>query len=523
MIRLTIHMLKKMDRLEDAVESEYKGKIQKVAIKDCDEAILVFKDPRDSKPDWFDYLKPIKANLPETLSSPSALLIIKTNESIFGVTMGFGRFILNLNKVISDFGLKVCLNSIPSNKIKTLDKTNLEQIGFHTRQQAAIPMDFNTFNIEIERDLLKSVEGHLENGIAPYLKGSSSLTISTDKEISELASLCISLKKAYHKDTYKKEFGWIDNIKLLKDDQQIGKLNLLLEQSLLEEQYEKIFLGAPEIVNDEIVGHYQFIGLRDTSKYSIFPSIEQYMVQRTTAQTKKTSLIEATQSDRLEAMDRDKKNPSKVYKWTIYRCLHAEIEDDNKTYKLLDGDWYEVSEDFIKDIDNTINQIPISNIAFPNMGLTEKEATYNITVANQLSAACLDRDLIHPPGRTPFEFCDIFTKDSHLIHIKKYTGASAMSHLLYQAYVSGQLYGQNPDIRSEVEKKSSIQQRGIAHLANPKDFSTNNYEIIIAVATVKNKPIKKVLSFFSKVSLAHKYKVLKGLGYRVTIAKIQIA
>lgn len=523
MIRLTIHMLKKLSKIEDAVESEYKSKIQKVAIKDCDEAILIFKDPRDSKPDWFDYLKPIKPNFPETLSSPSALLIIKTNESIFGVTMGFGRFILNLNKVVSDFGLKVCLNSIPSNKIKTLDKTNLEQLGFYTRQQAAIPMDFNTFNIEIERDLLKSVEGHLENGIAPYLKGSSSLTISTDKDISDLASLCLDLKKAYHKNTYQKEFGWIDNIKLLKDDLQITKLNLLLEQNLLEEQYEKIFLGSPEIVDDEKVGHYQFVGLRDTSKYPIFPSIEQYMAQRTVAQTKKTSLIEATKSDRLEAMDRDKKNPNNVYRWTIYRCLHAEIEDDDKTYKLLDGDWYEISEDYIKDIDKTINQIPVSELAFPNMGLTESEAAYNITTANSLSAACLDRDLIRPPSRTPFEFCDIFTNANQLIHIKKYTGASAMSHLLYQAYVSGQLYSQNANIRTEVEKKQSIQQMGIGHLANPKDFSTNNYEIIIAVATLKNKPIKKFLSFFSKVSLAHKYKVLRGLGYRVSIAKIQIS
>ncbi len=57
-----------------------------------------------------------------------AVLFIETEGKIFAVTFGHGRYLLKPDSWVERFGLKVALNSIGREKIRTIDKTTFERL-----------------------------------------------------------------------------------------------------------------------------------------------------------------------------------------------------------------------------------------------------------------------------------------------------------------------------------------------------------------------------------------------------------
>ncbi|QDK44851.1 hypothetical protein DOM22_06590 [Bdellovibrio sp. ZAP7] len=533
MTLLNVYLFKrKPDDLRSYITEDYRSRSVSLRISGCDQVIFSFKEPEDTAPQWYDFLSShiAKESLPQSLTSPSAVLIVEVNNSIFALTFGpAGRYMVELSHIVNDFGLKVCLNNIASDKIKTVDKRSLEQLSIHTKQQASSPVDFNAFEIEIDRDLIKSVEGHLENSFAKYLKGSSSLTIRTEKPLEKIATLCSELLTNYRKKTYQADFGWIDNVKLITDDQITLPLENLLMNKLKNSDFTELFLGAPEIIDDAKVDSYSFSGQRGNF-VNTFPSIESYFsffkTKKEQEEAKGSTLdlsLEILKSHRLKAYEHEATKPGKslkrneVYSWTVFECLNGEVISKGKTYKLLEGNWYEIEQKYLQGIETTINSIVHSNLPLPAMGFTEKEGAYNVRASAALKAACMDQQFIKIAGRSKFEFCDIFTNDKHLIHVKKHTGASSISHLLYQGHVSGMLFSQEPNIRTEISNHGVIAYHKMAGKVRPVVFKASDYKVIFAIAVKQKKPLSKILTFFSKISLAHKYKSLTARGYQVEV------
>lgn len=534
MQKLNIYLIKStVTDFLDIIELDYQNDVKKVEIKDSEASFFLIKDPKENKPDWFNYFSgtDVERFLKASMTNPSAVLVVKFDGHYFALTFGHGRFMVNPYSTVPDFGLKVCLNVLSGDKIKTVDSRTLEQLGLHTRQQAITPMDFNNFTIDVEKDLIKSVDGHIDQGnIGTYFKGSTCLTIVTGKEISKLSELCAELITIYRKKTYEQEFGWVDNIKYISDLAKINDLNDQLLQKIVKQEFNDMFLGAPEITDDSDIKFYKFTGLRSSDVYSVFPSINEFerLISKKIAginnrDKKANRKIESTDlfNCTVTAFDRNQK-PSQLHSWRIFNCLHAEVIKSQKTYKLLDGNWYEIDDDYLKKIEAQVSMIPTSSLKIPHMNLKEDEEVYNVRAAKKLSALCMDQNFVQLAGRSKFEFCDIFTKDKQLIHVKKHLGASAISHLLYQGFVSAQLFSQNSDVRKELAGKKTIKGTVYEPKVNPNPFNSQNYEIVFVIASARTKPLKTLLSFFSKISLAHKFKVLSAMGYKVSCKTIEI-
>lgn len=301
-------------------------------------------------------------------------------------------------------------------------------------------------------------------------------------------------------------------------------LNSELISRLRSQTVNEIFLGCPEIIDDEAIGGFQIKGLgdRNQAKNLLFPSINQYLKQLDDKGKLAALDLSALESHKIVALDRQA-TPAIHDHWSIYRCLNAEIVEKNKIYKLMDNNWYEVDPNFLNEIDKTIANIPDCQIATPNLKPGDSEGVYNKQLAAALKGICFDAQLVTLKGRTPFEFCDVFDRSKRIIHVKKYTGASSMSHLLYQAFVSGQLYTHYPATRAEIENHKLVKPTSFGPALNPKTFNASNYEIVFAIATPKKKAIRSQLSFFSKLSLAHKFRILRGFGYQVSIKHVLIA
>lgn len=100
-----------------------------------------------------------------------------------------------------------------------------------------------------------------------------------------------------------------------------------------------------------------------------------------------------------------------------------------------------------------------------------------------------------------------FNKRGSLIHIKRYAGSSALSHLFNQGLVSGELLVSNPKFKEKVKEKTG---RDAGEMMSKK--------IIFGIIT--KKPDKFNMPFFSKVSFNNVRRRLLALGYEVEVSKI---
>jgi len=530
MFRLTIYLVKEtITNLEDVVTEKYKDEVNEIEIKKSKDSILVFKEPESLTPDWYKYLKPRvdESLLKKTMSSPSALLVCKFEDRIFAISFGYGRYCLDETKVVPDFGLKVCLNTLTGEEIKTVDKKTMEKLALHTRQQAVIPINFNTFDIELDRDLIKSVDGHSDQDFGKYFKGATALTIVTEKSIEGLFELCETLLTTYRKNKYKNEFGWIDNVKIVVDPELTTDLDGTLLKKILDDDASNCFIGVPEMVDDSQIKFYKISGIRNGSEYRLFPSLDIYIStlkakkQRSKNPEEKQITLDDFSKDYVVAYNWDAK-ASEINKWSIYRCLHAELERNKKVYKLLDGNWYEIDKDYLDEIETKIKNIPEYNSALIDMEIGKREEDYNEALSLHLNAANLDQDFIQIEGRSKFEFCDVFTKSKDIMHVKKYSGAASISHLLYQAHVSGSMFANDSEVREELAKKATIKKLQFQTKVNPPTFKTSDYKIILIIGAKKKEKLNKLLSFFCKISMAHKYRVLTNMGFEVAHKVVEI-
>jgi len=67
-------------------------------------------------------------------ASSSAVLLIEASERLFAVTFGQGRHLLNAEAFEHDFGLKVVLNSVAPDQLKSVDSKTIDETTMHTRR-----------------------------------------------------------------------------------------------------------------------------------------------------------------------------------------------------------------------------------------------------------------------------------------------------------------------------------------------------------------------------------------------------
>jgi uncharacterized protein (TIGR04141 family) len=105
---------------------------------------------------FHDYLPP---EVFGQISSANALFILKHEDRLFALTFGTGRFLLKPDCWEDRFGLRVALNCIGDNTVKSIDKHTLDPLARHTREQASRVATASEFGLDIEHDLLRAVTG----------------------------------------------------------------------------------------------------------------------------------------------------------------------------------------------------------------------------------------------------------------------------------------------------------------------------------------------------------------------------
>src|SRR5205823_3272284 len=92
-------------------------------------------------------------------ASSSAVLLVEAKSRLFAVTFGQGRYMVQDEALERDFGLRVVLNTVAPDQLKSVDAKTIEDTTVHTRRDVSHESALSAFGFDISRDLLRAVTG----------------------------------------------------------------------------------------------------------------------------------------------------------------------------------------------------------------------------------------------------------------------------------------------------------------------------------------------------------------------------
>lgn len=325
--------------------SDFLKEISQVNAYDLDskhklEGKLFVKTPEEKKPKWSAFTEEVTGVSLDELAnrSSSAVLIIKTAKTTMAFTFGYGRFLIDTKYFVHDFGIKTALNTLNHDSLRSVDLFTLEDQAVQKKSQASRESTVGVFGIDISRDVLRAITGSPKSNV--NLKnisgGDSVYSFAIDIDVDEISGLADLLSNYYSNESYKNGFSWVDNIRKVKENSEINRLDKkLLEKIKLKSS--DIIITLPEIVQWDMIYGFSFT----RSKCSIKPIIEtnDYFDSLDIASVS----INSIKRDKLFVYDVHENESS----YKIYKCIYFENKEVNNTYILFAGLWYEIDNSFI--------------------------------------------------------------------------------------------------------------------------------------------------------------------------------
>lgn len=66
--------------------------------------------------------------------------------------------------------------------------------------------------------------------------------------------------------------------------------------------------------------------------------------------------------------------------WKVYNCIIFEQTEDQTLYILTNGNWFEVDNDFVKEVDQYLEEVPKSSIILPDYDHDNKDFSYHLLI-----------------------------------------------------------------------------------------------------------------------------------------------
>ncbi len=479
-----------------------------------EDASLFVLDNHPNEPWWKEYFGIEK---PLSQVSKGALIFLPVNDRYFVLSFGHVYHKLKNECYEYDFGLRVTLNSLDPEKLKS---TDILEPGAARRQRTQMPMDSDLTFFDFDRDstILKSLTGKVKDaykGIIRHATGASSLQISSAVSPEKLPGLCEKLLTLYESSEYRDTFPDIQNILPVRDPKETDKLNANLLKAF-QSKNENLYLTIPNIVDYAENVYASFSGAGVSLAYDdvFIGRYYDYLEKRNVAL--KAIDISDLKKHRLILTDEAGADRNK---YQLFNCLIYDTANgpENKTYHLNEGNWYKVEDDYIAKLKEYLDPF-CKDLGLPNFN-HENEGAYNEGVAKKdCEFLCMDRKNISPKGQSQIEPCDLFSvKDgrSIFIHVKRSTVSAQLSHLFNQGANSIELL----KLESEPVVKLNKLIQDLTTTGNKAIFNKpvdiEKLHVIFAIITHKDKIEKsKNLPLFSRISLRRVMKELQLMSVK---------
>jgi uncharacterized protein (TIGR04141 family) len=465
------------------------------------------------RPPWWRGYFGVKRDLNQ--SSKGALVFVPANGRWFALSFGHVHHNLKDAAYEYDFGLRITLNCVDPDKLKSTD--TLQPSGaIRQRTQLPTAADLTVFDIDSDSTILKSLTGKVKEEhkeLFRHATGASNLRISSTAEPEKLSDLCTALLALYKEETFKTAFPDIQNISPVRDPVVIDALNAKLVDAFRVND-EALSLSAPEIqdFNSSYGASYAGAGsgklfsdieIADYRAYLIDGGIDPATVDLDTL--RKHHLL-ITNEDGSFVYDR----------YPIFRSLlHDTTLPGGATYHLREGNWYLVEPKYVAKLAAFLDP-RCKDTTLPNFNHAD-EGAYNEAAAKAPAGRiCLDRTSITPKGQKAVEPCDIYevaNGKAVLHHVKISTLSGPLSHLFNQGTNSVNLIRSEPESLDNLKKLVTARADPAGLAGALKPLEEDQLKVVFGIITAKDKAKKSLnLPLFSRISLMRSLKELKRMG-----------
>lgn len=482
-------------------------------------------------PSWRTFLAEGFGELPGAIftGGAGAVIFLPVQARTLAICFGHVHIALDDDAFERQFGLKVTLNSVPRNGLRTLDTATPDAVTFQKRVQASKDSDLQEFGVDVLRDLARVAGGTPSDiNFARFVAGKDSLSITCEVDHDTLLAKCLEILKVYRKISYRAQFGWIDNMKRVAEKDLIGKLDAKLWDAVAKLRaggVTDLHMAPPEIV-DYTEGselHYNGFGSHGTVFYSL--SIEDYVGELERCEFAGT-IADLKTSHRVSAKPSGDSEFSE--KWRVYDCFVFETSlgsgNAQQHYVLFAGDWYQVEKKFKARVENLFDGINRVALIGPTECRNEEELIADLE-ENRPDLLKLDRVKINPEGEKygNLEPCDFFSKERQFIHLKDGHSSGPISHLWSQGMVSAEAFVSDSEFRTKLRAKVRSLGGGFeAHLPRSGEkVVRENFQVVYGIMRKPYADGTLGLPFFSKVSLQAAVERIGQFGIPISIELIQ--
>ncbi len=519
--KLSIRLLK--DGLKP--EESLRDSVKLVDWDILDGAKIALGTSIDKTPGWASFLELSTEQRNKVFSKLAfAIVFLEVSKRWFAITFGMGHVKLDPVNFVQDFGLRVVLNAVDPDLLKSIDTQTPNENTLSRRIQTSRGSNQTAFAIDEELDILRGLAGTPKDlAFASRVAGTDVLSLDRQITITDLPQTCFDAYNMYLQNDYKANFSWIDQVKHIRNDDLKDKLNLkvieAINRAVEDGNSDELYLAFPKVYDPERTKQLRYRGFRSKK---IYPDLE---IGDYIEELKKQAKFELTTNDlkKQSIHEVDDKGIDCGDKWKIFDCLVYETTLNDQTYVLSGGRWYQVDKNLMDQVQNFFDTLP--QYLMPDAYADENEEKYNARIAkeNKNNLLCLDRKLLKPTGaHTKIEVCD-FLGDYHLIHVKDKTSSTRLSHLFNQGTVSGYVLKLDNQFRNDVhcliEKiQKENKQTGFDNMigAATSEFDPSKLTVVYAVIGTGNKR----LPFFSLITLRRAVQDLRAVGYNVKFSWI---
>ena len=465
-------------------------------------------------PPWWKSFWGISQDLYQ--SSAGAVIFLPVDGRHFVLTFGHAYHDLKDESYVYDFGLRVTLNSLDPQKLKSTDILS-PAVAKRQRIQSPIGTDLTYFDFDKDSTILKTLTGKVKNEYKELFRnatGASNLKISSKASPDGILKLCRQAYDVYRKDDYKESFPDVQNISPIKDPATLRTLDKKL-LDVFNEGSKDLVLAIPEIIDFQDNLDISFSGLGSSPTYEdVF--IGYYRDYLKNANNSIVS-IETLKSHQLHVCD---ENGIAKKSFSVYKCLLFDGEVNNVHFHLCEGNWYQVEKEYIKRLSLFLDPL-FANIDFPDFN-HESENAYNLHVANNNKKyVCLDKTSIAPSGQTGVEPCDLYCALNgygYLYHVKISTRSSSLSHLFNQGVNAVELMKLDEASQTKMVDLIKKNLNGNDETTYATPIKARQFKVTYVIATHKDGKKKSAnLPLFSRISLMRCMKSLILMSVESTI------
>lgn len=479
---------------------------------------LFVMNPSQKSPRWMEFVNSCVTDPIENIINRSngVLLVISVGNRIFAISFGLGHHLINSDYVVDDFGIKVTLNAVDPDKLRSIDAKTIDERIMNYRHNSSRLSSVESFGINTFTDIIKGVAGiPKDETLANWLVGSDALRINARISSTELGHKCRELLKEYKKKEYQERFGWIDKLRPVKDKNVIEKLEQELLSALKERAVENIFLAPPGVINWDDVRGFSIkpFNKRKERQYKHDLLIEDFWEKLDDLAD--ISIERIKSKDKVFIVKGDQEIEDEI---SLFKCIVFEVKTRDHLYILTEGEWYIIDKDLESRVNREVMSIQSTKLKLPYAKNGEYEKDYN-NRASSAEIALMDRKNIQILGRSPIEFCDLFSRNKDMIHVKgRARSSSTLSHLFSQGKVSAINFMEEHAFRKAVKEKLPLAFR---ELIPENGIGRDEFRVVYAIITgIKEKDWQLKLPFFSRLNLGETAKELRRYGYKVGLQKI---